>query len=291
MIKLTRVQTAQAITGALRGKHRVNKLLDMLGALQANGGSLDSKYWKSKDHWGKAKPQLKQESHEKCAYCEAPTAVVAHGDVEHFRPKSKYWWLAYYVGNYVYACQICNQVYKSDNFPVHGIELSLNPPLPNPFPNPWPDEQRKAVAARLCPDPLHDDEGQPVADFLAEAALEEADLVDPYSEDPADIFKYVVSDNLKQVRMAPQNQNNPRHVRAYDASVEFLGLNREELLRLRYEQYRTLNALRLAFQSGQLPASVQEATREVLKASIEDSAEYSGMSRYFVKKVWNLNLD
>lgn len=291
MIKLKRVQTAQAITSALRGKHRVNKLLDMLDTRVANGGSLDNKYWGKKSHWKKAKDQLKVESHDKCAYCEAPTAVVAHGDVEHFRPKSKYWWLAYYVGNYVYACQICNQVYKGDNFPVHGAELALNPPLPNPPPNPWPDEQRKSIAARFCPDPLHDEEGQPVADFLAATALEQASLIDPYAEDPADIFKYVVKDDLRQVHIAPQDENNPRHVRAYEASVEFLGLNREELLELRYEQYRTLNALRLAFESGQLPAAVREATRDVLKAAIDDSAEYAGMSRYFVNKVWNLDLD
>jgi hypothetical protein len=41
--------------------------------------------------WKVAKPQLKLESGSKCAYCESPTDSVAHGDVEHYRPKSKYW--------------------------------------------------------------------------------------------------------------------------------------------------------------------------------------------------------
>ena len=44
--------------------------------------------------WKPAKPALKRESYGKCAYCEAPTGVVCHADVEHFRPKSKHWWLA-----------------------------------------------------------------------------------------------------------------------------------------------------------------------------------------------------
>ena len=42
--------------------------------------------------WKAGKPQLKRETGGKCAYCESPTDTVAHGDVEHFRPKSKYWW-------------------------------------------------------------------------------------------------------------------------------------------------------------------------------------------------------
>ena len=40
--------------------------------------------------WKAAKDQLKTETGGKCAYCEAPTTLVAYGDVEHYRPKSVY---------------------------------------------------------------------------------------------------------------------------------------------------------------------------------------------------------
>lgn len=42
-------------------------------------------------YWRTAKDQLLDETNDKCAYCETPTKVVAHGDVEHYRPKSIYW--------------------------------------------------------------------------------------------------------------------------------------------------------------------------------------------------------
>ena len=66
------------------------------------------------------KSQLKLISYGKCCYCDSYIEDVEHGDVEHFRPKSKYWWLAYTWENLLYACQICNQSYKMDNFPING---------------------------------------------------------------------------------------------------------------------------------------------------------------------------
>jgi hypothetical protein len=54
---------------------------------------------------------------------EATTKQVAHGDVEHYRPKSIYWWLAYCYDNYLVSCQICNEVFKRDKFPIAGNQL------------------------------------------------------------------------------------------------------------------------------------------------------------------------
>jgi hypothetical protein len=81
-----------------------------------------------------------------CAYCEHDTAASSHGDVEHFRPKGAirlredgapltataappalvdktaseegYWWLAFEWSNYMFACQICNEAWKRDQFPL-----------------------------------------------------------------------------------------------------------------------------------------------------------------------------
>lgn len=93
MIQLQRVRTAKAIPKAFRGPGRIESLLLLLEGRRAGALEFDAKVWKA------AKNQLKKESCGKCAYCEAPTAVVAHGDVEHFRPKDLYWWLAYCYDN------------------------------------------------------------------------------------------------------------------------------------------------------------------------------------------------
>lgn len=72
----------------------------------------------------------------KCAYCESEIVATSHGDIESFRPKSgargldiqeyapmHYWWLAYEWENLLIACQICNQKYKRDYFPLEDENL------------------------------------------------------------------------------------------------------------------------------------------------------------------------
>ncbi len=69
--------------------------------------------------------------HGKCAFCEAKIDANQYGDVEHFRPKgavadpatgrltrSGYWWLAYDWSNLFFVCQICNQAFKKNHFPL-----------------------------------------------------------------------------------------------------------------------------------------------------------------------------
>ncbi len=77
------------------------------------------------------KEALKKAQHDKCCFCEAKVAHVSHGDVEHFRPKAAYriqttgkltkpgyYWLAYDFSNLYFSCQICNQKYKENYFPI-----------------------------------------------------------------------------------------------------------------------------------------------------------------------------
>ncbi len=70
----------------------------------------------------------------KCAYCECALELV-DGDVDHFRPKAIYYWLAYYWKNLLPCCKTCNQFFKGAQFPVEGeratceAELALEKPL------------------------------------------------------------------------------------------------------------------------------------------------------------------
>ncbi len=53
-----------------------------------------------------------------CVYCDRNLPGTDRGDVEHFRPKSTYWWLAYRFDNYFLACSACNTAYKGNKFPI-----------------------------------------------------------------------------------------------------------------------------------------------------------------------------
>lgn len=77
------------------------------------------------------KDKLKELQKDKCCFCEARVSVVSHGDVEHYRPKGGwvqkekdkltqpgYYWLAYDFTNLFLSCQICNQKYKKNYFPL-----------------------------------------------------------------------------------------------------------------------------------------------------------------------------
>ncbi|MED5371162.1 MAG: hypothetical protein VX899_09125 [Myxococcota bacterium] len=77
------------------------------------------------------KSALVDDQHAKCCFCESKVTAVAYGDVEHFRPKGGYrqepgdslispgyYWLAYEWSNLFLSCQICNQRYKRNLFPL-----------------------------------------------------------------------------------------------------------------------------------------------------------------------------
>lgn len=59
------------------------------------------------------KDALKKAQHHKCCFCEKKTES---GDVEHFRPKSGYYWLAYEWDNLFYCCPKCNRSFKRNLF-------------------------------------------------------------------------------------------------------------------------------------------------------------------------------
>lgn len=87
----------------------------------------DSKIYGNKT----VKEALIKAQHDKCFLCESKITHVAFGDVEHFRPKAAYkqslkeplqkpgyYWLAYEWSNLFLSCQLCNQVFKKNLFPL-----------------------------------------------------------------------------------------------------------------------------------------------------------------------------
>ena len=279
MIKLSRVRHSSAIPAGLRGQLRKKKALLLLKGKRDGNLAFKSDYWKP------AKDQLKKEVHNKCAYCEADTAVVAHGDVEHFRPKGIYWWLVYCYDNYLYCCQVCNQVYKSDNFPIRGARLPE--PLVNPLAT---DAELQAMAGTIAPDPLNDSQGLPMATFLQQASQEMAYLVDPYNVDPATLFAWEADAVLGEVRLVPLD-NSIEATSVAQAASDYFGINREELRELRWHEYHLLSTFKNVLVSGQLTAELAESVKDAIRDMMADDAPFAGMVRYFVLTVWDLVLD
>lgn len=83
------------------------------------------------------KEKLIADQYGKCCYCEADFTANGYGDVEHFRPKAGYnvsrsvralekpgyYWLAYDWNNLLFSCQVCNQRFKKNYFPLVNDKL------------------------------------------------------------------------------------------------------------------------------------------------------------------------
>lgn len=81
------------------------------------------------------KQSLLEMCNNKCAYCETHLHNGMYGNIETFRPKSgargfnneyaplHYWWLAYDWDNLIISCEICDQKYKRDYFPLEDESL------------------------------------------------------------------------------------------------------------------------------------------------------------------------
>jgi uncharacterized protein (TIGR02646 family) len=77
------------------------------------------------------KNALRSAQHDKCCFGESKVTHISYGDVEHFRPKAAcrqrpggpllrpgYYWLAYEWTNLFFCCQLCNQRFKENLFPL-----------------------------------------------------------------------------------------------------------------------------------------------------------------------------
>jgi uncharacterized protein (TIGR02646 family) len=71
------------------------------------------------------KPALAVMQHNKCCYCEKREEQAKYRDVEHYRPKSVYWWLAWTWENLLFSCVDCNREHKRDRFPLSSADRAL----------------------------------------------------------------------------------------------------------------------------------------------------------------------
>jgi len=65
------------------------------------------------------------------------------------------------------------------------------------------DDGLEALKSTLCPDPIAVAQGYPKAQFAAECAAELADLIDPYTVDPAPLMAWEADAVLREVVLVP----------------------------------------------------------------------------------------
>jgi uncharacterized protein (TIGR02646 family) len=216
-------------------------------------GARDFAEFKSSVYGHKSvKEQLIAEQHGKCFLCESSFRHVAHGDVEHFRPKGGfqqadgdalgkpgYFWLAYDWHNLFLSCQICNQTFKRNLFPLYN-----------------PQARARSHAA----------------DTNAERPL----IVNPAIDDPQ-----------KYISFRAEMPYAVRNSRRGKATIEAAGINRGALVGRRRDYYQLI---KLAYRTVHLPPTadlmVEENrafARTILDQSVLATAEYASMIRAAVK--------
>ena len=272
MIPLLRIRTDGAVKAAFRGAGKKLKDKELMVAQRLFLTDATKPVTFKSTFWKNSKPQLKIESSGKCAYCEADTDVVAHGDVEHYRPKSIYWWLAYTYDNYLFACQICNQVYKSDNFPISGIFYSA-PPITAVM----TDTAIDGLCGKISPDPVAVLLEYRLSDYLAAHRAEQPLLLNPYFDDPTQFIAYDFDDIKEEVTIIPANNPAKPYIKAME---DFYGINRVELKNLRFRVFTKFRILKKSH-----PVMPDPGLKAEIKAQLEDmkSAGYTfaGMNRFF----------
>ncbi|GEM63391.1 hypothetical protein SF1_13730 [Sphingobacterium faecium NBRC 15299] len=85
------------------------------------GSYIDTDVYNTRYKLTDIKTALRLIYNNKCAFCEQ---IIEQYHVEHYRPKSIYYWLAYSWDNLLMACSLCNE-YKGNNFELDGAKVSF----------------------------------------------------------------------------------------------------------------------------------------------------------------------
>lgn len=279
MIKLTRDRKPSAIHSNFSGKNRIRWNLELLKSQRdiKKGSKKDHDFSKKSGRWKVTKDQLLIESKNKCAYCDTPTKVISFGDVEHFRPKSKYWWLAYCYENYLPSCTSCNQLFKSDNFPILSSKMK-SPSVTSKT----PDAQLEKLAPLINPDPLDEIKGMKWKEFAKRHKSEKAFLINPYYEDPETLIGYIADDNIKEVELLVLEGVKNRD-RIQDALDNFYGLNRLVLKQFRWQIYYSYMVHKETLQDPGISTATKKLNEDAINYMKSDEHAYAGMIRFFDK--------
>jgi uncharacterized protein (TIGR02646 family) len=250
-----RITRPSSVPATLKGKGK-----DEIDDLKARYNNEEREFEFKSSIYGAddVKEALIEMQHGKCVFCEAKVTHIAHGDVEHFRPKGGYtqsatepvtkpgyYWLAYEWKNLTFSCQICNQRHKKNLFPL-------------------------ADPSKRC------------SNHKKQLSREKPMLIDPTSEDPEPLIGF------RQEYPFPID-DDPRA----EATIKALGLGRERLAEVRRDHLalvRELITLRDALKAMEAEGSSttelvahRKHIDKTLKEHSADRAQYASMVRWAIK--------
>ena len=229
-------------------------------ALRARNASINRK----DSIWQEYKEPMKVVSSRKCWYCEVDT-LRADGAVDHFRPKSHYFWSAFRATNFRYSCTFCNSR-RVD------IERNITEGKGDFFPLLDPNSRATCLEDELNEVPL---------------------LIDPCSPNEPSLICF--QDDGHSVPKYTHEQHEIRHLKA-KKSIEYYHLNHTDLKDSRLSLQATLvekineaNTLYPRVDAGDpyTDRSFNSLTRELARA-IHFTAEFSVFARTVIAGFRNL---
>ena len=206
--------------------------------------------------WRCCKGILADKSHDKCWYCEIKQERSDNA-VDHYRPQSKYKWLAFGIENFRYSCTYCNSLRRDDETQVVGGKGDKFPLV---------DESKRATA-----------EGQ--------EAEEQPLLLDPCNAHDPSLLSFL--DDGTPTAKEPTHAT--RKLRA-ESSIKLYHLNHTDLMEKRRKLALDLNAKiisadrlynRVDTGDASIDQSYNEHVRD-LKSALSEEAELSSFARAIV---------
>lgn len=206
--------------------------------------------------YGKVRPNLWKMQHYKCCYCES-TPEEKHHHVEHFRPKSCYWWLAWTWSNLMFCCNICNE-HKLDYFPLSTAEC-LQPKDPPP-------------------------------------GTEKCLLIDPSDSTAPDPLEHIEFVSLGKYRWVPVPRNGSRLGQEVIAAVKLDRSTLLDRYRQHAEKFEDAVARIWAQIAKQDPNELRDVWEDICDRWLKAEMPYAALSRdilthHFAKQIEDFRLD
>ena len=156
----------------------------------------------------KANPKLNELYLDKCAYCELKYLATSWTDIEHYRPKSKYYWLAYEWSNLLPTCPKCNRL-KNDEFPLINEDKRVS--------------SHSEINGKL--------DKSKCKINSAELLAEQPYILNPEIDNPTDFFDLKIEDNKRGIEILGTDNKNRG-----GKTIVICDLNRIDLLKDRQER-------------------------------------------------------
>ena len=172
--------------------------------------------------------------HGKCAYCETEIDAGFFNRVDHYRPTSKYYWLAYEWSNLILVCEKCN-TYKGNKFPIKNKKaaystkafLADSPSLQNEKPfllHPEIDEPAEYLEFNCDGEIYPKDENPRGTETINTCYLDRDELTIPRKKQVARIFEMLKRQALKILSKADCREGGVDIMDYVDKNSEMIDL-------------------------------------------------------------------